>query len=593
MPATTRYLEDAAGASLRAFFNTQHHHPSPEHWDALDEVIRTMARMAEGVCDPKVFVAALDPGIGKSSAVLEFAKALMASPGHREVGMIVCVGRISEAVKMATALRGHPSASVAVVTSKDDANALSTVEDPSEAQVLVTTQQRLERAADGGRAFADMTAFHYRGAPRRVRVWDEAWLPGVPVTIASDDIMLLLKPVRRLSSGCADALSAFAASLSGLKDGEVVDVPDFAVSHGVSFHQVLIDLQGGAGGLRDDQQRAASALASLCGRTARVRHDGQTGCTVLSYRDTLPPDLAPLLVLDASARVRKTYEFVEGHRGGLVKLPVAVKDYSPLRVHTWDVAGGKSGWGKQGDYLLNGIVGTILERPDERWLVIHHMSGPRVPNIPAQVRRRLKDPRVAVEFLTWGQHMATNLYADFPNVVLAGTLFMKPSYYTALTHLAQGRDVAGGLASGDDIDAITHGEHANVVLQALCRGRVRKSDGAKCLPMNAYVIASKRSGIAGLLTTLFPGCEVMVWREAEKKIPDKLREALEVVRAAMDSGATSVSTTTIRHAIKVDRQNLPKLVTNRPEWVPSLAAMGMQFATGRGRAGAVRRVGVS
>lgn len=44
-----------------------------------------------------------------------------------------------------------------------------------------------------------------------------------------------------------------------------------------------------------------------------------------------------------------------------------------------------------------------------------------------------------VDVLTWGNHLATNEYADVPNVILAGTLFMCDSFYTALTHLAQDR----------------------------------------------------------------------------------------------------------------------------------------------------------
>jgi hypothetical protein len=91
--------------------------------------------------------------------------------------------------------------------------------------------------------------------------------------------------------------------------------------------------------------------------------------------------------------------------------------------------------------------------------------------------------------------MATNVFASTPNVILAGTLFMRDSYYTALTHLAQDRDVSPGLIGQADVDRTMRGEHANLVLQALCRGRVRKSDDARCLPMTAYVIASTLSGI--------------------------------------------------------------------------------------------------
>jgi hypothetical protein len=81
--------------------------------------------------------------------------------------------------------------------------------------------------------------------------------------------------------------------------------------------------------------------------------------------------------------------------------------------------------------------------------------------------------------------MATNAFADVPNVILAGTLFMRDSHYTALAHLAKKRHVKTGIVPRPEVETIMRGEHAHMILQALCRGRVRKSDGAKCLPMDA------------------------------------------------------------------------------------------------------------
>jgi hypothetical protein len=44
----------------------------------------------------------------------------------------------------------------------------------------------------------------------------------------------------------------------------------------------------------------------LSGKTVSVRRDGAYGNTMLDYRETLPQGLAPLVVLDASGRVRST-----------------------------------------------------------------------------------------------------------------------------------------------------------------------------------------------------------------------------------------------------------------------------------------------
>ncbi len=75
-----------------------------------------------------------------------------------------------------------------------------------------------------------------------------------------------------------------------------------------------------------DQAETIAALLTMNGGAARVQREGKHGNAVLSYRNTLPDDLTPLLVLDASARVRATYSLME-RRGDVQRLPTAEKDY--------------------------------------------------------------------------------------------------------------------------------------------------------------------------------------------------------------------------------------------------------------------------
>jgi hypothetical protein len=167
--------------------------PSPEHWLALEDIARTMEGMADGNCPRQVFLSAIDPGVGKSQTVIHFARALLSSKTHRKVGMIVCVGRIKEAESLANALADKRDR-IAVLTSDETVNAKGGAT-PEQAQVLITTQQRIERATDRS-SFEAVSGLQYRGSARQVRVWDEAWLPGVPVTLTGDDILLLAKPIR-------------------------------------------------------------------------------------------------------------------------------------------------------------------------------------------------------------------------------------------------------------------------------------------------------------------------------------------------------------------------------------------------------------
>src|SRR5580704_5572124 len=88
---------------------------------------------------------------------------------------------------------------------------------------------------------------------------------------------------------------------------------------------------------------------------------------------------------------------------------------------------------------------------------------------------------------------------NVPNVILAGTLFYRPSYYEALARLVADRRPAQGAIDDATFDDVMLGEHRHLILQALCRGSVRRCQGDVCAPCNAYIIATTRSGIPAAL----------------------------------------------------------------------------------------------
>jgi hypothetical protein len=133
-----------------------------------------------------------------------------------------------------------------------------------------------------------------------------------------------------------------------------------------------------------------------------------------------------------------------------------------------------------------------------------------------------------VNFLNWGNHSATNEYCNVPNVILAGTLFYEPSYYEALARGSR-RLKPGEVLSPDDFDGIQSGEHAHLILQAACRGKVRKSVDGGCPESHLYIIAHPRHGIPSMLEdgTIFPGCKTVDWSPVCRKIRGKVKEALD------------------------------------------------------------------
>lgn len=140
------------------------------------------------------------------------------------------------------------------------------------------------------------------------------------------------------------------------------------------------------------------------GHTVRVSRDGRFGKAMITYRPTMPDDLRPLVVLDASGRVRDAYGSIERHWGILTRLRPAVKDYSPLNVHLWSTSGGKSAFEAKLPELANGIAATIRTKPDEQWLAVVHKTGGKIKDVEKAVRRQLRgsvgdNPHV----ITWGR----------------------------------------------------------------------------------------------------------------------------------------------------------------------------------------------
>ena len=88
---------------------------------------------------------------------------------------MVCVGRLTE-VKAMVHNMAVPAEMLAVLTSDKELNVLGQAPSVDAAQVLITTQQRIERQINAG-SFNGAGTFFYRGKPRAVRIWDESYLP--------------------------------------------------------------------------------------------------------------------------------------------------------------------------------------------------------------------------------------------------------------------------------------------------------------------------------------------------------------------------------------------------------------------------------
>lgn len=567
---------------LERYFNTKtNHRPSPETWAALTDIATTLEQAANGGLEPKAYLSSLDCGQGKTQTVVAFVDTLLGASEYDHVGVLICLSRIAE-IKSLVQRMGVPKEWLCVLTQDASANALGLPEERSdEARVIITSQQRMEKHLDGA-SFNDAREFHYRGKRRHVVIWDEAWLPGVPLTVNRDDISFLFKSLRPTYPKLTDDLEDMFVALRNVEDGARFVIPDFTEAHGVELNDVLHlydnprDKPDEA--LKEDQRLAMSALWYLSGRTVTVRQDGRYGNTALDYRDTFPADLSPILILDASGRVRTTYADIEKERGTLVRLKTSPKHYGPLTVNVWTTGGGKGSFRRNGDKLIEGIAATINTKPNEEWLVVVHKAT-RDGNVGERIRDLVDAGRDKVHVLTWGSHSATNDYSHVPNVILAGTLFYRPSHYEALGRLSAGVSSDRGAYSKQQVRKIELGEHSHLILQALCRGTVRSADGNRCRPCSAYIIASARSGIPGAIRSIFPGCRVQRWKPVERELKGRVGQAVAVIADWLDHHSSTkpfLPFKEVQRAIGIKySSSFSKDIRNHPDFAEAVAEFGI------------------
>jgi hypothetical protein len=566
---------------LKADFPSRNHHPSPAMWAAILEIVHCLEDMAEGRAEPKVHLASLDPGVGKTQTVVQFLAALcqpepstnsIKRPSYRDCttlpAAIVCAGRLDQIRAMVDDAKsaGLRDDDFAVYSSDDTLNAMGRgIEDCGNARVLFTTHAMVLRRCEG-KPFAATTAFHFKHTPREVRVWDEACTPGTPITLSVRDL-----PSLGARLGCPDLhgrLIILSAELLRRRDGERIVFPDLVTESGFDLNDLMHSVDDAS----EDLKTAASALWFLSGKTVTVRND-RIGNAILDYRETLPEDIAPLLVLDASVRVRETYKLWEILRGGVVRLTEAPKDYSPLTVHVWSEGGGKSAY-KDADRrhrIIQGVAATVDTCPTDKWLIVHHKDA----SFEAEVRALLSSA-ADVAFIHWGAHDATNAYAERPRVILAGTLFLRPSQYEAIGRVAAGITSFDGGFDAFLFEMVRRGEHRHFILQAACRGLVRKCDGERCPRSHLYLIASKGSGIGNDLPNVFPGAAVQRWLPVERKLSGKVGVAVSFILEKSRVGSFVSDRDVMKHIGEVNKANYNRRIKKHEDLREVLAEHGIQ-----------------
>jgi hypothetical protein len=142
---------DANNHLFVAFNSRYNHQPSVAMWQALYDLHEKLEQMADGELEPLPNLYSLDPGVGKTQAVVQFVRRLLASEEHRDVAVLICVSRLEE-IRTLIQDMGLGEEQRGVRTADDEYNKLGVL-DTNIARVLFTTQQTasLDRSGFGMR----------------------------------------------------------------------------------------------------------------------------------------------------------------------------------------------------------------------------------------------------------------------------------------------------------------------------------------------------------------------------------------------------------------------------------------------------------
>ena len=564
-------LADNAFTLLAAFFNENGSALQGQHEIALRAFLQTLEKGLIGRLPDKYHLLSLDPGMGKTQACACFIKAWRDAGFAPASSILVGISSLDE-LRAFVASAGLDPKDFAVVTSDRDLNQLGAGLDAHDTvPVLFTTQQMLRSRTKGVR-FADAAEFHHRGAPRVLRLWDEEILPSDGITIRLDALRAFASPLRAHYGAFVDAVDAFASAVTSAPVGSAVQMP---WSLSVDYAQA----RAMAGDITDAAVRQAFWSLQLMAGSDMLLTSESTGLELIGSSPALPADFAPVVVMDASGRVRHTYDLWQHHRDDLVRLPSASNDYRRLLVRYWQRNVGKDALTRYApvrDEIAAAIVEAVTTAPDEDWLIVTYKDS--LPQLRQSVARALKpDTAARLHWLNWGRHLGTNQFRDVENIIIVGQRTYPRGTYRALGLAAS--DLP--LSSCDTIDEATlrRGEHHHHLLQALCRASVRKASNGLAGRCRAFVISSL-GDMEETLQAVFPGLTAVQWKDST--LPTgKLAQAIAYLENHFrDPDVTEIRKKDLREAIGIQSSpNLGREVLERDAFMHFLASHGLEVTT--------------
>jgi AraC-like DNA-binding protein len=267
------------------------------------------------------------------------------------------------------------------------------------------------------------------------------------------------------------------------------------------------------------------AMFRLQGSTVKIlRQDYNKRTVAITYRRSIPYNIEPVLIFDASGNVAMEYTFIAKNSCNLERLPSATKTYRNLTVRYFDFRAGQAAYRTKADIetlAAAAAEAAIGKPPGEEVLIIHRKgeSAPAAtlrPLILAKVRA-LGGDESKLRFLTWGCHRATNEFQRFEHVILIGLLQAPLSAIIAMIYGTSGKRM-DMTVSRIDIEIMRMSRIIGDAIQAIGRGAVRQMTAEGDVPHGCTVdLIASSVGPMGFkdplntLANMFPGATVKPW----------------------------------------------------------------------------------
>lgn len=521
-------IVDTAMSGIKDYFAEKKHSLSYGQWEGIQEIVNAIGGMALQEQAPQLdamyYLSALPCGIGKTRAVIETIKAIRAIPELNDTSFIVFLNQLNQIKAIVDELKLPVDEFSVITNEKADVFKLGNP-NKKEARVLFTTQQMLGRRVtrkDGKlKNFADIADYHYKGKPRQVRVWDEAISPAQVITLELDKVMLLPDALQKVDHELAGLVRSLVAELLQAKHDDLIEMPDLSQFKETHLAKALDTTK--------DNQKTIEDLFLLDGRFARVKMDNFKKTTTLQYVDIMPDDIKPLLILDAGAIQSIAYEWWHEWRKDIQGLKSPQKDFGGLTIHHWDRGSGRNTLSKKNkkqEYqeIADGIASAIDNDipTDEQVLVVYSKPDRAMANLETEIRDRLKSGD-RVKFLTWGSHTATNDFRDFKYIFLSSLWYHPEAQYEGEVQAYKGQAIEVQ-PTADEKRLARNSSLAGHILQAACRGAIRKAENGACPSgCHLYMVYSTKKGLEGkdFLDGIFPGHVYESWRGQWKLAPIK------------------------------------------------------------------------